>query len=209
MEMWRNVAGFENIYQISDEGRVRSLRPPNLSQRRFNEADIDEMRRLSSEGVSARKIAPMFGVSQTVVSKILRGAAYKNTTHVLVPARRRDGYFFVTLAVDRKHFHKTLHSMVAAAFIGPRPKGYHVNHKDGDKTNNRADNLEYVTPSGNARHALTVLKKAKKLTPNEVKEIRDAVANGTPRKQVAEQFGVSVHMVHAIWRKVSWGYVTD
>jgi DNA-binding transcriptional regulator YiaG len=209
METWRGVIGFEDTYQISGKGRVRSLRAPNLSQRRFNEADVKEMQRLTFEGVSARKIAPMFGVSQTVISKILKGTAYKNTVRVLKPARRRDGYFFVTLAIDGKHFHKTLHSMVAAAFIGPRPKGHHINHKDGDKANNCVDNLEYVTPSGNATHALTALKKAQKLTPDMVKQIRRAVRDGVPRKQIAEQFGVSIHMVHAVWRKVSWGYVTD
>jgi DNA-binding transcriptional regulator YiaG len=209
METWRDVIGFENTYQISDEGRVRSLRPPNLSQRRFNDVDVEEMRRLSSEGVSARKIAPVFGVSQPVISKILRGEAYKNTVRILKPACRSDGYLFVTLSVDNKHTHKTIHSLVSAAFIGPRPKGYHINHKDGDKINNRADNLEYVTPSGNARHALTVLKKAQKLTPDTVKQIRRAVSDGVSRKQVAEQFGVSIHTVHAVWRKVAWNYVID
>ena len=99
--------------------------------------------------------------------------------------------------------------MVAAAFIGPRPKGYHINHKDGDKANNCVTNLEYVSPSENAIHALTTLEKAQKLTPNMVRQIRRAVRNDVPRKQIAEQFGVSIHMVHAVWRKISWGYVTD
>ena len=209
METWRDVIGFEGVYQISAEGCVRSLRPPNLSQRRFTEIDTEAIRQLSQNGVSARKIAPAFGVSQTVISKILRGAAYKNTTRVLKPATRSDGYRFVTLSIDNKHFHKTIHSMVAEAFVGARPKGHHINHKDGDKTNNRANNLEYVTPSGNARHALTVLKKAQKLTPDTVKQIRCAVSNGIPRKQVAEQFGISIHTVHSVWRKMSWNYVID
>ena len=99
--------------------------------------------------------------------------------------------------------------MVAEAFIGARPKGYHVNHKDGNKTNNNVDNLEYVTPSGNVRHSLIVLKNAQKLTPDKVKEIRAAVKEGTSRKEVARKFGISIHMVNAVWRKVSWDYVID
>ena len=209
MEAWRDVVGFENIYQISDMGRVRSLRAPNLSQRRFDEKDVREMRRLSAQGISARKIAPAFGVSQTVVSKILRGAAYKNAARILKPATRRDGYRFVTLSIDNKHFHKTIHSMVAEAFIGKRPKGHHVNHKDGNKTNNSAENLEYVTPSGNARHSLTVLKNAQKLSPDTVRQIRAEVRSGGARKEIARKFGVSIHTVHAVWRKVIWAYVTD
>ena len=209
MEMWRDVVGFEGTYEVSDKGRICSLRPPNLSQRRFTEADIEAIRRLSQNGVSARKIAPTFGVSQTVISKILRGAAYKNITRVLKPAIRSDGYRFVTLSIDNKHFHKTIHSMVAEAFVGARPKGHHVNHKDGYKINNNADNLEYVTPSGNARHSLIVLKNAQKLNPDTVKQIRAEVRSGVPRKEIARKFGISVHMVNAVWRKVSWGYVTD
>lgn len=209
METWRDVVGFENSYQISNIGRVRSLRAPNLSQRRFNDIDVEEMRRLSAEGTSARKIAPMFGVSSTVISKILRGAAYKNVVRILKPALRRDGYYFVTLSIDTHHSHKTIHSMVAEAFVGSRPKGHHINHKDGNKTNNKADNLEYVTPSGNARHSIVDLKNAQKLTPDKVKEIRNAVKNGVSRKEIAHKFGISVHMVNAVWRKVAWGYVID
>jgi DNA-binding transcriptional regulator YiaG len=209
METWRDVVGFESTYQVSDVGQVRSLRPPNFSQRRFNEADVAEMRRLTAEGVSARKIALVFGVSQTVISKILRGAAYKNTICVLRPAVRRDGYRFVTLSVDNKHFHKTVHGLVAEAFIGKRPKGHHVNHKDGDKTNNAVSNLEYVTPSGNARHSRAILENAEKLNPDKVRKIRDEVKKGVPRKEIARKFNISVHLVNAVWRKIAWGYITD
>lgn len=50
-----------------------------------------------------------------------------------------------------------VHALVAAAFIGERPEGLDVNHKDGDKTNNRACNLEYVTRSENVLHSFDVL----------------------------------------------------
>lgn len=47
----------------------------------------------------------------------------------------------------------SVHSLVIAAFIGPRPLGMQINHKDTDKKNNRLGNLEYMTPSENTRHA--------------------------------------------------------
>jgi hypothetical protein len=42
-----------------------------------------------------------------------------------------------------------IHVLVAEAFLGPRPRGYHICHKDGDKTNNKIENLRYDTPKGN------------------------------------------------------------
>jgi hypothetical protein len=42
-----------------------------------------------------------------------------------------------------------LSNLVAQAFIGERPRGYVVSHKDGDKTNDKASNLEYTTASRN------------------------------------------------------------
>lgn len=44
-----------------------------------------------------------------------------------------------------------VHTLVARAFVGPRPSGYEVNHKDGNRQNPRAENLEYLTRVENAR----------------------------------------------------------
>ena len=46
-----------------------------------------------------------------------------------------------------------IHQLVLDLFVGPRPDGRVVNHKNGDKTDNRLVNLEYVTQSDNNRHA--------------------------------------------------------
>eukprot|EP00930_Biecheleria_cincta_P096238 TRINITY_DN8810_c1_g1_i1.p1 TRINITY_DN8810_c1_g1~~TRINITY_DN8810_c1_g1_i1.p1 ORF type:complete len:395 (-),score=19.50 TRINITY_DN8810_c1_g1_i1:404-1588(-) len=48
-----------------------------------------------------------------------------------------------------------IHRLVAATYLGapPTPRHTQVNHKDGDRGNNRLDNLEYVTPSQNRRHS--------------------------------------------------------
>lgn len=46
----------------------------------------------------------------------------------------------------------SIHQLVALAFIGENPTNSVVNHKDGNKKNNRLDNLEYVTMGENTRH---------------------------------------------------------
>ena len=43
------------------------------------------------------------------------------------------------------------HSLVAHFYIGSRPKGYDINHIDGNKGNNHFSNLEYITHSENVR----------------------------------------------------------
>lgn len=63
------------------------------------------------------------------------------------------GYLRVTLRKDRKETFAAVHRLVAAAFL-PNPNNLNiVNHKDGDKLNNSASNLEWCTYSENMRHA--------------------------------------------------------
>jgi hypothetical protein len=68
---------------------------------------------------------------------------------ILCPWEQSWGYLQVTL--NGKH--KRVHILVLNAFIGPCPAGHEGNHKDGNKKNNRIDNLEWITPSGNMYHS--------------------------------------------------------
>lgn len=51
---------------------------------------------------------------------------------------------------------RLVHSLVMAAFVGPRPPLSETNHIDGDKANNVLTNLEYVTKSQNTLHAISL-----------------------------------------------------
>ena len=72
----------------------------------------------------------------------------------LKPLLSSTGYYNVQLYKNSKAKAFLIHILVATAFIGPKPKGYEVNHIDGNKLNNSVDNLEWVTRKRNTRHAI-------------------------------------------------------
>lgn len=97
------------------------------------------------------------------VSNLGRVRSYANGRHgnkaessVLAPKKIRSGYLQVCLYKPNnggKAITGLIHRLVALAFIG-NPNNYpYVNHKDGNKGNNRSDNLEWVTASENSYHA--------------------------------------------------------
>lgn len=60
------------------------------------------------------------------------------------------GYHHASLSDQGRHTVLSVHLLVLAAFVGPRPAGSEeVRHLDGDKTNNRLENLRYGTRSEN------------------------------------------------------------
>lgn len=133
--------------------------------------------------------------------------------YILKPFSSR-GYFYVRLngAPNLKPRSKTIHSLVAHTFLGPRPPGMEVNHKDGDKSHNAVENLEYVTPSANVRHAIlsglrpsgSAIPSAK-LTESQVLEIRKKYANGEAgHKRLAKFYGVCEKTIRKIVKFKTW-----
>lgn len=108
MEEWKAVSGYEGLYEVSNLGRVRSIK--------------------------RRKILSL---------SILK-----------------DGYCQVGLCKlgERRYF--LIHRLVAEAFVPNPASKPQVNHKDEDKSNNAASNLEWMTPKENINYGTGIVRRA-------------------------------------------------
>ncbi len=119
-EVWKDIAGFEGLYQVSDLGRVRSL------DRECWNGHVYFLR----------------------IGRVLK---QKLST---------SGYMRVSLGKGNDAY---VHRLVAAAFH-PNPDNMpQVNHKDENKLNNRADNLEWCTSLYNMHYGNAVAVREEKL----------------------------------------------
>ena len=135
MEEWKDIKGFEGIYQVSNKGRVRTFR--------------------TKDGWVGFKITD----TPKVMSTISHG----------------NGYVYVTLVKDGKHYNKYVHRLVAESFIGDISKGMVVNHLDYDRSKNCADNLEIITQKENTLYSKAKMSKPKTRNDNSYIRLRENV----------------------------------
>lgn len=180
--MWRPVVGYELFYEVSDDGRVRSL---------------DRRVGAKSGGTRVRKAREL---------------------NAIIPTDK--DYWKVDLTNEfavKKRIR--LHHLVAAAFLGPRPNGLLVLHKDDDKANNRLDNLYYGTHAQNqadsvrnGKHRTNTPRGEKhwmsKLKERDIPEILQLRKQGVPIMQIAARFGVTDMPIHDILRGRTWSWLT-
>lgn len=137
---------------------------------------------------------------------------------VLKPGMNSAGYLLAVLCVNGTRRNRHVHTLVAEAFLGPRPTpGHEVNHIDGIRVNNLVENLEWVTGSENQRHRIDVLGHNNtrrgeahgfaKLTDNLVRAVRTRYANGETQGRIAADLGVCQSSVSKIVNRENWGWL--
>lgn len=126
-------------------------------------------------------------------------------------------YYQVSLSLGHNvRIMRRVNRLVAAAFIGPIPPGYEVDHINGDRLDNTLRNLEIVTPSENQRRAYHKLianipkgekQGSAKLTEAQVRCIRARFDAGESPASIAADFAVSRRNVAYIGRRQAWRHL--
>lgn len=111
-------------------------------------------------------------------------------------------YRRIGLMVDGRSRTFYVHRLVAETFMPAHAKGAEVNHINGDKTDNRIENLEWVTHAENMAHAARVLRSCggpkkwlRRLTDEQVRAIR---TDSRPGRAIAADYGLSQCAIHHI-----------
>lgn len=127
----------------------------------------------------------------------------------------KGGYLYVVLCFFGVRKNCKVHTLVAEAFLGKRPSSLDVNHVDGVKSNNCAENLEYVSRSANLRHAFAMGLKTHKgmhsprcrYSELQVLEVRSYLQQGCRQRDVATFMGVPAHFVADVSSGRNWSHI--
>lgn len=118
-EIWKPLIGYEDDYEVSDMGRVRS---------------ITKVFECFSKRGNHKHYRTKYG-------------------RILKPSIQNSGYEVVWLSKNGKVKAMTVHRLIAQTFLTNKFNYYCVNHKNGNKCDNRLENLEWCTSGENLKHA--------------------------------------------------------
>lgn len=134
---------------------------------------------------------------------------YRKSRRQLNPSRQKsNGYYYVQLKKDGRFKNIRAHTLVLLAFVGARKGGEISRHLNGNRSNNRLDNLRWGTHYENYLDAVAhgtykgrfVTDPIIKLQPESVADIRESLKNGELQKDIARRHGVHQSSISNIKR---------
>lgn len=149
-------------------------------------------------------VLSLFDGKYTITSE---GEVFSNvgTTKKLKGKITNEGYHMVVLTVDGKKLYSNVHRLVAESFVLNPLSLPEVNHKDGCKTNNKLENLEWCTSSYNQIHARDNGLQKYKITMEDASKIRKMYETGNfSHKSLGLIFGIKKTQVGYIIQNKRW-----
>jgi hypothetical protein len=133
---------------------------------------------------------------------------------VLSPNIGTNGYLTVQTHYNGRVRRRLIHRLVLMAFVGECPKDHEARHLNGDRKDNRLENLAWGTRAENhddrRRHGRSgqgSKNTSAKLTETDILEIRSAFSQGVTQRELAKRFGVFEGNIEKICRRVTWKHV--
>lgn len=183
----------------------------------YKNFDLENIIYINDEGIECVeqwKDMPNFGGVYQVsdLGRVKSFAIHNGTkSRIIKQSKSKKGYLRIIVYKNKKRFNFQSHRIVAQIFIPNTLFLLEINHKKGNKTDNRACAIEWITHEDNIIHAVkhSLIQKGEKchkakLTEKQVLEIRDSNLSA---KQLSEKYNVSKTTIWSTKRKEYWKHI--
>lgn len=134
----------------------------------------------------------------------------------LLKKQKIKGYLYVFLCRCGKRKQYGVHQLVASAFIGKKPEGLECCHFNGDRQDNRSENLRYDTRKNNISDNVrnrTIARGERQglsiLTESVVISIKKFISSGLSCSKIAKLLNIKISAVKDISAKRTWGWLNE
>ena len=170
------------------DSQMESWRQIHIAEMPYEVSPSGKIRRRSIASEAVRKIHPHRSYKPRPVRPV-----------------SNNGYLYVTLTIKGQRKRMSLHAIMLETFVGPRPAGAYGCHNNGNKRDNRIENLRWDSPKSNqadrVRHGNGQNGEANgsfKLTDSQVRQVLAMRRRGMIYRKIAARFGVSKANIHCI-----------